>query len=243
MEIWHLFHSTFALQDGREMVVFDYWMDEPSAQAPARSLAGGVMAPEGAGLDRLTAFSSHKHGDHFSPRIFDWRGTAGSVRYVLSWDIPKRFDAEDVVRMRPHETAEVNGMRIETLRSTDAGVAFLIEWNGRTIYHAGDLHLWLWDGESKQWNSNMRARYEKELALLEGKRIDLAFIPLDARQEAHAADGMRWFMSRIGAGTVFGMHFGEDYASAAKLGESLRGEPWHDRLVIPAHRGERFLAP
>ena len=35
-------------------------------------------------------------------------------------------------------------------KSTDECVAFLIETEGKWIYHAGDLNNWVWDGEPKQ---------------------------------------------------------------------------------------------
>ncbi|MCQ4837997.1 hypothetical protein NE556_22750, partial [[Clostridium] symbiosum] len=30
---------------------------------------------------------------------------------------------------------------------------------GSTIYHAGDLNNWWWEGEDKAWNHNMAANY------------------------------------------------------------------------------------
>ena len=39
------------------------------------------------------------------------------------------------------------GAEIRTLRSTDEGVAFVVHYAGKTIYHAGDLNWWHWEGE------------------------------------------------------------------------------------------------
>lgn len=41
--------------------------------------------------------------------------------------------------MKAHEKKEVAGIEIETLRSNDMGVAFLVKVEGKTIYHAGIL--------------------------------------------------------------------------------------------------------
>ena len=47
------------------------------------------------------------------------------------------------------------------LKSTDEGVAFLVEVNGVVIYHAGDLNWWHWDEEPKSWNNDMAARFKE----------------------------------------------------------------------------------
>ena len=46
--------------------------------------------------------------------------------------------------MRPgQELSLMNGqLLIRTLHSTDFGVAFLVRFHGKWIYHAGDLNWW-----------------------------------------------------------------------------------------------------
>ena len=45
-------------------------------------------------------------------------------------------------------------------------MAHLVTYNGKTIYHAGDLHLWVWQEEDRQYNNNMTARFNKEMAVV-----------------------------------------------------------------------------
>ena len=47
------------------------------------------------------------------------------------------------------EEITVDNMKIKTLESSDIGVAFLIEIEGKVIYHAGDLNWWHWDGDTE----------------------------------------------------------------------------------------------
>jgi len=49
--------------------------------------------------------------------------------------------------------------------------------------------------------------YQKEF--LEGRPIDLAFVPLDPRQEQYYAGGMLYFLKKIKAAEVYPMHFWE----------------------------------
>ena len=48
---------------------------------------------------------------------------------------------------------------IASLKSTDEGVAFVVWAEGHSIYHAGDLNWWHWEGEPFPFNENMVTRY------------------------------------------------------------------------------------
>lgn len=115
----------------------------------------------------------------------------------------------------PGEKAE-GRMRIHTLHSTDCGGAFVLEYEGKRVYHAGDLHWWTWPGESEEENRKMAADYRKEMEYLKGHRIDLAFTPLDPRQEQDYALGMNYFLQNIEVKHVFPMHFWDDFSIMEK---------------------------
>lgn len=69
------------------------------------------------------------------------------------------------------------------------------------IYHAGDLNDWVWEGESEQYNKQMTGNYRHEIDLLNAylqendinNMLDVAFLPLDPRQEQDYAKGMLYF--------------------------------------------------
>lgn len=84
-------------------------------------------------------------------------------------------------------------MKIETLRSTDAGVAFYVETRGATFFHAGDLNDWTWEGAGDLINGRMRREYRTQIKKLAGKPINLAFVPMDPRQGADQELGMDYF--------------------------------------------------
>ena len=66
---------------------------------------------------------------------------------------------EEVTSMKAHESLVYGdgdgAVRIRTLKSTDEGVAFLVEAEGKSIYHAGDLNWWYWEGEPLSWNLSL----------------------------------------------------------------------------------------
>jgi len=137
-------------------------------------------------------------------------------------------------------------IEIHTFRSTDAGVAFWVNVGDAAIYHAGDLNLWHWEGESKAWNKNMRDKFEAEVAKIQRlsntlpstlSRPAVAFLPLDPRLENHWQDGYSIFMDKVGAKAVFPMHFGDVEAL-----DGLRREPQpgNTQLCLPDKRGSCF---
>ena len=67
-------------------------------------------------------------------------------------------------------------LKVATLRSTDMGVAFLVQCQGKRIYHAGDLNCWVWDGAPRFQNDQMEAQYQEELELLADKDLSLIHI-------------------------------------------------------------------
>ena len=68
MQLTYIFHSGFALETDRCILVFDYWMD------PAGVMPRLLQSPK-----PLYVFSSHFHEDHFNRDIFSWRTRKNTV--------------------------------------------------------------------------------------------------------------------------------------------------------------------
>ncbi|MFR6562238.1 MAG: hypothetical protein ACLUR5_09860 [Eubacterium ventriosum] len=77
-------------------------------------------------------------------------------------------------------------LKISTFRSTDEGVAFLLEYDNKVYYHAGDLNCWDWKEEPKSYRNNMIQLYIREIQKMDNLKIDVAFVPLDPKLEETA---------------------------------------------------------
>lgn len=238
LKVWYLFHSGFSVRVRDYILIFDYYLDEPDGSD--RSLSTGVLDPEEVRGSKVLVFASHKHPDHFNPVILQWKNTLSNIRYFLSSDIPKRFhDTHTVLKPGQILTTE-DGITVSTLKSTDAGVAFLIQICGMTIYHAGDLNWWHWAEEDKAWNNNMAARYKAELEKLKEHRIDLAFLTADPRQGSEALWGFDYFIRQIGASHIFPMHFGNDYGIMQSIEARFKEADRSSVIHLINRRGELF---
>ncbi len=139
---WHVTfhkHSCFQLEDDKCIFLFDWYDETPPV------LDNSKM---------IYICNSHKHGDHYHPCLQELAAKHENIRFLWSKEIKMPKDDERFLPVKRREVYEIDGavpVRVETLESTDIGVAFLIHYDGRVIYHAGDLNWWSWSGESYAW--------------------------------------------------------------------------------------------
>ena len=212
LKITYIAHSGFLVEWEHSVWLFDYYKGEIP-----------VFSRE----KKLLVFVSHSHEDHFNPEIFQKFAEYPDVEYILASEIRHKVrklalseeQTGKIVFLKPRQSWELTdrtGQKILvwTYRSTDRGVAFLVEYKGKKVYHAGDLHWWVWKEYSKQRNNNMTANYQREIQFLkeEAGRIDAAFLPLDPRQEEWYRLGMDYFLEQIDVETAVPMHFWGDHS-------------------------------
>ena len=218
MKVKYICHSSFFLEWENCYWLFDYYKGELPTLNQDKE---------------LVIFVSHSHGDHYNPIIFTIGKNHPNTRYLISNDV--RLSREKCFTMgisdeifdritfvKPNLELELklnNGDRlaVHTLKSTDAGVAFLINFQGKQIFHAGDLNCWVWKEETKQYNNNMTANFNLEIKKMKGYIMDIAFVPLDPRQEEMYALGINELLSMTHIKNLFPMHFWENYSIIQKF--------------------------
>lgn len=240
MEVTYIGHSGFLMKTSKTYFLFDYYEGElPQMNKDAP----------------IVVFVSHKHADHYNPVIFELVKQYPHVHYVVSRDVPVKWKIQEfkgqgisleehitVVRKNTDTKLALYGqkepLKITTLKSTDEGVAYLLEYEGKRYYHAGDLNLWLWAGETKQYNDNMRIKYFRELEKLKGMQLEAAFLPLDPRQEQDAFAGLENFLEYVQVTKVFPMHFWGKYTI---IKDFLKKHPEYEKQIARVERpGQTF---
>lgn len=210
MKVTYIFHSGFLVETDNTILVFDYYKFEIPEIIKDKS-------------KKVFFFASHTHSDHFNPIIFDYADT--NVTYIISHDIKDKISHRDmldnyknvnVVYVKPDEKMkydvnESEYVEIETLKSTDRGVAFIVSLDGKTIYHAGDLNEWVFDSMDKSKRNDMTARYERELDKIKERVIDIAFLPVDYRLGEYKYVGPYKFLNRTRTKKVYPMHMWKRY--------------------------------
>ena len=201
MKVTYLHHSCFLAETDSCYYLFDY----EKGQLPELDVEKPIFV-----------FASHSHEDHYNPEIFPELAALGmrQVRAILSDDIEAPSHVE-VLQVSPNREYDLGcGQKLSTLRSTDLGVAFLVETQQELIYHAGDLNDWVWEEESDAYNRQMTADYRSEIdrlaETLQQREIDAAFVVLDPRQEQDYDRGMCYFLEKIAAKQVYPMHYWQE---------------------------------
>ena len=134
MKLTYIFHSGFVLETEHSILVFDYWMD------PSDVMEGVLKSDK-----PLYVFSSHFHEDHFTREIFEWKRRKPNITYILSKDIlrHRRASKEDAdVWLAKGGTWTDGLVSVWAMGSTDSGVSWIVETEGKRIFHAGDLNNW-----------------------------------------------------------------------------------------------------
>jgi L-ascorbate metabolism protein UlaG (beta-lactamase superfamily) len=255
MKITYIYHSCFSVETEDAVMLFDYYK--------------GTI-PQFDTNKHIFVFASHKHQDHFNMCIFDLVKTYPYITFILSDDIQMNeaymnrknipeISRQHILSIGKNESITLpirkvsdenpdllaaNGknlnLLIETLASTDEGVAFIVTLNNKVIYHAGDLNWWSWDGETTEEYTDMTNRFQNELAKIKDRKFDIAFIPLDPRQEDRFWWGFDYFMKTTQTKFAFPMHFWKDYSIISKLKNMEKAKEYNDKIIDIKEEGQIF---
>mgnify|MGYP002230799531 CR=1 FL=1 len=83
---------------------------------------------------------------------------------------------------------------------TDVGISFLVEAEGKKIFHAGDLNNWHWMDESSEaeWKGYERDYlFELDCICSYTRNMDVVMFPVDPRLGTEYMRGARQFVEQI----------------------------------------------
>ncbi len=237
MRVIFIHHSCFVVEVDEKVLIFD-WFDGDRVNG----IHFGGVIPEYAEDTPVYVFASHKHRDHFDMDVLHWAKRYRKIRYIFSKDCkmsPRFLEKhgfspgirEKITYVAAGERYETGGLCVETFRSTDAGVAFYVEADGISLFHAGDLNDWKWDGAGDLVNGTMSASYKGQIRRLSGKKVHLAFVVLDPRQGKYQGQGMDYFLEHVDADYVFPMHMWRDYSGIVAYKKKISNAAMAERIV------------
>ncbi len=231
-KITYLFHSGFTIETDSDFIVFDYFKDNCIKQEmkDCGQLSKENFPPN----KKITFFVTHAHYDHYDKEIFT---LVENAHYLLSDDI-KVQESDKIKVCGAHEKLSYNGIDVETFGSTDEGLSYLITLDGRTVFHAGDLNWWHWAGETEQERACAEEAFKYEMEKLMGKKIDIAFFPVDPRLEQAYYYGGKYFIEKIKPKYFIPMHFQDSYTITTKFKKLIESEGLDTKVFNLNKRGE-----
>ena len=237
MKITFIKHSSFCVELDNHILLFDYFLE-------------GDL-PEFDNAKQILVFISHKHSDHFNVGILNLAKKYTNIHFFLGAGLRLNekylernginIDRDEyITNLYKRQEMDYKNVHVRTIRSTDAGVAYIINCEEKTFYHAGDLNCWCWKTEPEDFNARMKKEYLEELTSIQDVKIDYAFVPLDPHLEENYWMGLSYFMETVSADLVFPMHMWEEFSYIDKyiLNE---GQAYKDKITKITAEGEEFL--
>jgi len=215
VKVTHLFHSGFMLETEHHVLIFDYFEGDDCLKLTHEDFKN---------IENVFVFSTHSHRDHFDKKILDWNASNINIHYVLSDDITLKYPEPNHHFMKPYEHKLIDKLNIITYGSTDLGLSFLVEVDGFSIFHAGDLNWWHWKKDSQEGQEKEEKDYKTEVDRLKGKEIDIAFIPVDPRLDEYYYLAGEYFAKTINPKVIVPMHFSNHYGIV---------KAFHDKISTP----------
>lgn len=238
MRVTYIYHSCYLIEFGSFSVIFDYYKDAMREDGTAW-VNDYLLGKE----EDLYVLCTHSHSDHFNPEILTWNKKKKNITYLFSHELltAGKSSGVDVVYLRKEELYQDHRIKVKAFGSTDEGGSFLLEWNNRKIFHAGDLNNWHWNEEvGKKESLTYENNFLCELELLaeESDRLHLVMFPVDPRLGSDYMRGASQFLSRITVRYFLSMHFGELYHKANQFAEEA--ERKGVEYLTLTHAGQSF---
>lgn len=237
MQVTFIHHSCFLVEIDEKVFIFDYF-----GQNRVNGYHFTGQLPTYEADTPIYVFASHHHQDHYDMDILRWAEYYTNIHYILAKDIRispnflQKHGINPAVRDRvtfvaPGKQYEVDNVKIRTLSSTDAGVAFYVEVDGVTLFHAGDLNDWRMEGAGDLINGKVRRYYRHEIKKLAEFPINIAFVPMDPRLGEYQKDGIDYFLRTTDAEYVFPMHMWQDYTGIALYKKQVSNRQMAERII------------
>lgn len=249
MKIIYIHHSTFCVEIEDRVLVFDYYN---GVGVPSFTYHGKM--PEYPRETPIYVFSSHSHRDHFDMEVLKWRERYPNIHYIFAKEIKKKLgnsvfkrlgvteeDKTKITYVKPGETYEIADLKVQTLLSTDSGVAYLVSVCGKVIYHAGDLNWWHWEEESEEFNRWQEETYKQQIKLLNGRKIDLSFVTVDPRLGNNQFLGIDFFMQQVKTGYVLPMHLWKHYELIKQYRQKPENSGWRERILTVDRENQEIV--
>lgn len=247
MKVIFIHHSCFVVEADEKVFIFDYFDGD--------KLNGYIFNGKLPKYDKETPiylFASHSHKDHYDMDVLRWTEKYSNIKYIFSKDIKispnflKKHGIDPKVREKvtfvSHDKQyKLDDLHIKTLRSTDAGVAYYVECNGITMFHAGDLSNWKWEGAGDLTNGVQERSYKFQIRQLAGLPIQVAFIPMDTRLGQHQSAGLEFFLQETEAEHIFPMHMWQDYSGISAFKRKISNVGMAERIMDICEENQEFL--
>ncbi|MCU0370019.1 MAG: ankyrin repeat domain-containing protein [Bacteroidales bacterium] len=232
-DVYFLGHSGWAIKTQNHFLVFDYFDDARSRKPDHPCLLSGCIDTAWMKDLHLTVFCSHEHADHYNSSIFSWKENNPDTRYILCFNPVGLTEGYDYIPVNGE--AELDGMKIYAIKSTDSGGGYLVEADGLVIFHMGD-HA---NGDA------LSDDFTKEIDLIAAKNIDIDILfgpirgcSLGTPEQVKA--GTYYTLEKLQPALFVPMHSGNYSVAYEDFVEQARQDGIIQPMKAMTGKGDRF---
>lgn len=255
MQVIFLHQNSFLVEVDQKVLIFDYFQGD---RINGYHFAGKI--PTYREDVEMILFSSHANKDHFDPSVLKMAEDYPNIRYVFSKDIkikPKALKEQGIdpkvrekitfvgpdkeIRMEALTASEQDALTIRTFRALGQGVAFYVTVSGITLFHSGALGDGSMDHVGDLINGKNHREYRKQIRRLQGKPLNLAFVPMDPRLGTHQCESMDFFLKTTDAEYVFPMSMWQDYSGIEAYRKRVSNRIFSERLIETERENQVFM--
>jgi L-ascorbate metabolism protein UlaG (beta-lactamase superfamily) len=232
--IWYLGHSGWAVQTQRRLLIFDYREMKPRPEGAG--LEQGYIDPGQVADEKVTVFVSHGHGDHYDPRILEWRDMFPDITFVFGWEVEAgaRIFCFDGRR----DSQEFDGLEVFAVYHSFDNIpeaAFLIKTDGLTIFHSGDH-----GSTGPEINPIFKQNIDRLSRIAE--EVDIAFVSqFGSTYGDEVNKGDLYTMERLSPRVLFPMHQGEREHNYLKFAREAEAKGVPTEIACARNRGDQFF--
>ncbi|MBO7608715.1 MAG: MBL fold metallo-hydrolase [Muribaculaceae bacterium] len=205
MKITCIGHSGFAIESDDKSVtlIFDYYTDNAHVLEPILQRAQNIYV-----------FVSHSHRDHLSYDIFDWQHHYPIARYIIANECRRKLkrsinlDNMPVTFLHHDEDWQDERIHVHAFNSTDAGVCFMVDIDGKRIFHAGDFTCWDMAENDEAASRKAKGDFEVILSAIaqHTSAIDVVMMPVVPNIGGDFAYGARRLLNTVNCDLFIPMH-------------------------------------
>lgn len=220
MKIRYIYHSCFLVETENSFLLFDYFKHKnDKTDFDFEKVLNDIYVSS----KPLYIFSSHSHRDHFNYDVLSWFNKKPDTYYILSSDIKVYNKIDNLYIVRENDQLTINKIKLNVFGSTDEGVSFLINIDGLSLFHAGDLNWWKWTDDSIEEEKSMEDAFKNIISQIVnlGEKIDVCFFPVDRRLEYNYLCGGEYFIEMLKPKLFIPMHFWDDYQTTTDFKKAM----------------------
>jgi len=241
--LWYTGHCGWAIKTQNHLMVFDYW--NPVCEADNPCLANGTICCKELADQDVAVFVTHEHQDHYDSTIFTWEDKLDNIEYIFGFQpenlpqwAPQYYSGQDYTYTAPRTQTALDGMKISTIKSNDAGVGFLVEVDGVKIYHAGDHAGWASDEDKHEFTDEI-----DYLAKIEDD-VDFAFVNVTGcRHSGHPDELFQsnlYTLHKLHPKVLIPTHGLDNEHVYRDFADRIRAEDEEVEIYSPSFKGDHF---